>query len=300
MKLTLAALILLSATSASAQTLDVKVIDHQEHISSYNYVVPGYSTSNTTGSANCNGAATTTVWGNTASTNGQANCNGASTTNTISLPARAGSFDVRGATLSLLLPDGRIAVVNCDIKFAEHFAGAAGNHRNCREPLVADIQAEFHGDNARLIWVVSLDGKKTQSETYKILAVLASPKIVFWWFDEVAPAPGTPLLEIAVTTRAFEGTLAILNQAPPAKTLVRGGPSLVDSNNHLSTVSLDSWQKAKPNMASFLFYWQGEEVGPTTEVAHFQMTKRAYEQMLALAAGSDLRVRPSQAGDQNH
>ncbi|MGO9589842.1 MAG: hypothetical protein ACLP3K_07325, partial [Candidatus Acidiferrales bacterium] len=163
MKLTLAALVLLSAATASAQKLEVKVIDHQEHFSSYNYVVPGYSTSNTAGNANCNGTATTTFYGNTANTNGEANCNGTSTTNTYSVPARAGSFNVRGATFSLLLPDGRVAVVNCDIKFAEHFAGAAGNHRNCREPLVENIHAEFHGDNAKLVWVVSLDGKKMES-----------------------------------------------------------------------------------------------------------------------------------------
>ena len=39
-------------------------------------------------------------------------------------------------------------------------------------PLVNDIQAEFDGDNAKLRWPVSLDGRKTKSETYKILAVL--------------------------------------------------------------------------------------------------------------------------------
>jgi len=41
---------------------------------------------------------------------------------------------------------------------------------------VADIDADFHGDKAKLEWVVSLDGKKTQSETYKVLAVLDKPK----------------------------------------------------------------------------------------------------------------------------
>jgi hypothetical protein len=38
------------------------------------------------------------------------------------------------------------------------------------------IQAEFNSDNAKLIWPVSLDGKKMQSETYKILAILDKPK----------------------------------------------------------------------------------------------------------------------------
>jgi len=43
-------------------------------------------------------------------------------------------------------------------------------------PLVENIEAEFHGDKAKLIWVVSLDGKKMQSETYKVLAILDKPK----------------------------------------------------------------------------------------------------------------------------
>jgi hypothetical protein len=43
-------------------------------------------------------------------------------------------------------------------------------------PLVDDVQAEFDGDKAKLKWPVSLDGKKLESETYKILAVLASTK----------------------------------------------------------------------------------------------------------------------------
>jgi len=77
---------------------------------------------------------------------------------------------VRGATFTLQLPDGRLAVVNCESKFAEHFAGPAGNHRSCRQPLVDDIQADFHGDKAKLEWIVSLDGKKLQSETYRVLA----------------------------------------------------------------------------------------------------------------------------------
>ena len=85
------------------------------------------------------------------------------------------SYQVTGATFSLQLPDGRIAVVNCMSKFAEHFAGPAGNHRSCRMPIIDDIQVEFKGSGAKLIWPVSLDGKKFESETYKILAVLPKP-----------------------------------------------------------------------------------------------------------------------------
>jgi hypothetical protein len=86
------------------------------------------------------------------------------------------SFKVHGATFTLQLPDGRLAIVNCESKFAEHMAGRVGNLRSCRTPLVDSIQADFNGDNAKLIWPVSLDGKKMQSETYKILGILDRPK----------------------------------------------------------------------------------------------------------------------------
>lgn len=86
------------------------------------------------------------------------------------------TFKVHGATFTLELPDGRLAVVNCESKFAEHMAGRAGNRRSCRVPLVDSIEVDFHGDNAKLTWPVSLDGKKMQSETYKILGILDKPK----------------------------------------------------------------------------------------------------------------------------
>ena len=86
------------------------------------------------------------------------------------------TFRVHGATFTLQLPDGRLAIVNCESKFAEHMAGAAGNRRSCRMPLVDSIQADFNGDKAKLIWPVSLDGKKMQSETYKILGILDKPQ----------------------------------------------------------------------------------------------------------------------------
>jgi hypothetical protein len=85
------------------------------------------------------------------------------------------SFKVNGATFTLQLPDGRLAVVNCESKFAEHMAGPVGNRRSCRTPVVDNIQVDFHGDSAKLIWPVSLDGRKMQTETYKILGVLDKP-----------------------------------------------------------------------------------------------------------------------------
>jgi hypothetical protein len=123
----------LFTVSASAQKLDVKIVDRQDKQDSYQYAA---------------------VYNNV---------------------AVGKSFAVQGATLTLELPDGRLAVVNCESKFAEHFAGPVGNRRSCRVPLVEEVRADFHGDNAKLMWNVSLDGSKTQSETYKILAVIDRP-----------------------------------------------------------------------------------------------------------------------------
>ena len=164
MKSALAALILVCAASASAQKLQVKIVEHQDNETEYTYVVPGHWFANSTADANCNSSDTST------------NCSGSSTTTGTVTPAQEVSYHVSGATFSLLLPDGRVAVVNCESKFAEHFAGPAGNHRSCRMPIVDSVEADFHGDKAKLIWPVSLDGKKMQTETYKVLGVLGVPK----------------------------------------------------------------------------------------------------------------------------
>lgn len=87
----------------------------------------------------------------------------------------AQSLNLRGATLTLQLPNGDTAVVNCTSKFQERFAGP-GNVRSCRVPLVENFVADFNGDKAKLIWPVSLDGKKNATETYKIIAVSKSTK----------------------------------------------------------------------------------------------------------------------------
>jgi hypothetical protein len=132
-------LLILGFTSlAPAQKLKVKVVNREDQDNSYDY------------------AGVYTIGGSTTET--------------------ATTFHVTGATLTLQLPDGRRAVVNCASKFAEHFAGVAGNRRSCHVPLIDDIEAEFHGDSAKLSWNVSIDGKKSQSETYKILGVLAKPQ----------------------------------------------------------------------------------------------------------------------------
>jgi hypothetical protein len=128
-----ACLLLVCNTAASAQNLQVKVIDRRDSDDGYQY---------------------TGVFNNV---------------------AIGKTFTVHGATFTLQLPDGCLTIVNCESKFAEHMTGRAGNKRSCRTPLVDSFEADFKGDNANLIWPVSLDGKKMQSETYKILGIFDKP-----------------------------------------------------------------------------------------------------------------------------
>jgi archaellum component FlaF (FlaF/FlaG flagellin family) len=158
-KCLIAVVIIFVVAPAFAQKLAVKIIDRQNNDTEYTYIVGGYSSSTSNTDVNCYG-------------NGSnVNCNGSTMTTGVSTPARQGSYRVRGATFSLQLPDGRVAVVNCEGKYRLRFDHV--NTRSCRIPLVDDIQAEFVGGKAKLKWSVSLDGKTMESETYKILAVLA-------------------------------------------------------------------------------------------------------------------------------
>jgi hypothetical protein len=92
----------------------------------------------------------------------------------MSTPPAYGTYRVTGATFTLQVPDGRLVVVNCNGK-PNWTDWGAGMIRGCRMPLVDEIDAEFNGDSAKLKWPVSLDGKKLQFETYKILAILPKP-----------------------------------------------------------------------------------------------------------------------------
>jgi hypothetical protein len=164
---TLVSWLLAAIPTFGGDALKVKIVDRQDHENRYAYFVPGYSTADSNTNVNCFG------------TDVSSNCSGSTHVTGTTVPPRYGSFDVRGATFSLLLPDGRIAVVNCEGKFKQGFhtdiwsaADPRLNRRSCRAPLVDDVVAEFNGDNAKLKWPVSLDGKKIESETYKILGVL--------------------------------------------------------------------------------------------------------------------------------
>jgi hypothetical protein len=107
---------------------------------------------------------------------GETTCNQTTASSGTITPPQRISYELRGTTFTLLLPDGRGAVVNCESKIL-HLMSPPNNVVSCRVPLVDGIQAEFHGDKAKLLWVVSLDGKKTQSETYKVLAILNKPAV---------------------------------------------------------------------------------------------------------------------------
>lgn len=114
MRIAITVLIVLSSAYVSAQAFDVKIIGRQDNETEYTYVVAGHLSSQSDSSANCN------------VNDYNVNCNGTTTTNADSTPAHQVSYRVRGATFSLQLPDGRVVVVNCESKFAEHFAGPAG------------------------------------------------------------------------------------------------------------------------------------------------------------------------------
>lgn len=140
--------------SVSAQKLDATVLYRQNSDSGYSALIPGYS--NPT-SPDC-----------AADVGNPACYNATQVTEGGSAPTPV-SYNVIGTTLSLLLPDGRVAVLNCINKYSSR-----GNYisRGCGMPLVEHVQAEFKGKSARLEWPVGSEGRKTESEKYTIVAVL--------------------------------------------------------------------------------------------------------------------------------
>lgn len=146
--------LIFSVRSASAQKVDASVLYRQNSDNRYIAIIPGYTgpESDITGAclldpdpANCP----------------QTDANGAGGTPT---------YMVVGTTLSLLLPDGRVAVVNCQNRYSAK--GDSVNRRNCGMPMVPHVEADFNGQIAKLTWPAGADGKKTESETYKVVAML--------------------------------------------------------------------------------------------------------------------------------
>ena len=144
-----------SIRSVSAQKIEVSVLYRQDSDVLYHAVVPGYSGPN----ADVTGACTLDP--------DPANCPDPSQTKSeVATP-------LIGTTLSLGLPDGRIAVVNCMDRHSAN--GNYVNRHSCGMPLTPRAEAEFTGQSARLSWQVGQDGKKIESETYRVVAVLAKP-----------------------------------------------------------------------------------------------------------------------------
>jgi hypothetical protein len=147
------ALLTLSIQTAFAEKVPVSVLYRQDSDVVYHAIVPGYSGAQ----ADITGACTLDP--------DPANC----PPQTQAGPGEI-SYMVIGTTLSLRLPDGRVAVVNCVNRYSSK--GNYINRRSCGMPLVENVQAEFTGQSARLEWPVGTDGKKTESETYKVVALL--------------------------------------------------------------------------------------------------------------------------------
>ena len=125
----------------------VRIISDTDTTSTYVLAIPGSQ------SANCSGGSNSV------------NCTGTT------IPAIMRNMNVKGHVLYLQLPNKRVVVVSCDAK-ANWTDWHQGIYRDCRMPVVDSVEAEISGDNVKLIWSVSLDGKKTQNETYKILGIL--------------------------------------------------------------------------------------------------------------------------------
>jgi hypothetical protein len=133
----------------------VRVAAVQAHKSSYAFMIPGYARTNCSAS----GFGSTVTGG----------CS------KVGQDSAVLQYTVRGATLLLLLPDARMVVANCDSK--TNWGWSLNAHRSCRVPLQGTvIDADFNGSKVNLKWSVSLDGRKKEGETYKILGILGVRK----------------------------------------------------------------------------------------------------------------------------
>ena len=139
--------------------MNVKIVQRHTGETAYDFSVPGRTDTTTHTTVKCKDGSR------------DVDCRKTTTTETQYQAPVQGSYSVTGATLSLLLPDGRIAVANCQSKF-NWSPNNSQPQRSCRIPPNDDIQVEFKGNNAKLLWSVSIDGSKTENETYKILAIL--------------------------------------------------------------------------------------------------------------------------------
>lgn len=142
-----------TVSPALAQKVTANILYRQDSDVAYHAVVPGYSGPN----ADVTGACTLDP--------DPANC---------PVETAAGpNYTVVGTTLSLGLPDGRVAVVNCVNRFSAK--GNYVNRHSCGMPMVPQVEADFTGRNAKLTWTIAGDAKKTESQTYNVVALLPKP-----------------------------------------------------------------------------------------------------------------------------
>jgi hypothetical protein len=282
--------LMLIGSAYPAEKTKVKIIDRRNSETSYSYFVPEQAYVNSNANVSCFGSEVSV------------NCSGSERTTASAIAAHSFGYSVRGATLSLLLPGGRIAVVNCESKYAPRFDYI--NRRSCRLPLVDDVDVEFHGNKAKLEWAVSLDGKKMESETYQIVAVVgtiaapsqsppapASTKIadvnesanglsadfadVMTWFDEPAPGPTTEIRNVVITASAYDRVLKVLRTLRDSDTSVKSGMSVLDVDYHPPAYRLGANLSA--GQLVDVFRWDNEALADATLVMHIRVTQRVYE-----------------------
>jgi hypothetical protein len=143
------------APIAPAQKLEATVLYRQNSDVNYFAVIPGHTSPAAQNSPNC------------VLDPDPAEC---SPTHNELLSAQGEvTYNVVGTTLSLLLPDGRIALLNCVNKYSSK--GNYVNRRSCGMPMSEHVQAEINGRTAKLKWTIGPEGKN-ESETYRVLALL--------------------------------------------------------------------------------------------------------------------------------
>jgi hypothetical protein len=144
------------APIAPAQKLEATVLNRQNSDVNYFAVIPGYTSPVAENSPTC------------ALDPDPAECSPTGHNQLLSEQGEV-TYNVVGTTLSLLLPDGRIALLNCVNKYSAR--GNYVNRRSCGMPMSEHVQAEINGKTAKLKWTVGTEGKN-ESETYKVVALL--------------------------------------------------------------------------------------------------------------------------------
>ena len=144
------------APTATAQKLEATVLYRQNSDVNYFAVIPGYTSPVAENSPTC------------ALDPDPTECSPTGHNQLLSEQGEV-TYNVVGTTVSLLLPDGRIALLNCVNKYSPR--GNYVNRRSCGMPMSEHVQAEINGKTAKLKWTVGTEGKN-ESETYKVVALL--------------------------------------------------------------------------------------------------------------------------------